>query len=93
MTPEEKARGKQNVSYGQWVTREVTMSFNPLPKREKVNPDGLTLMLRAFGDETASMPYAKAMRSFEAKMLEELAQELYEQPDVDYSDYEPEGDS
>lgn len=76
--------------YGQWITRRVELSFNPMPKRECVNRDGKTLKLREFPYAMASTPYNKAMRSRESYELAAAAQELIEQPDVDYTDYEVE---
>ncbi len=72
-TPEQRRTGEGAVytrakgtghepAYGQWVSRPVEMSFNPLPKRERVNPDGRTLQLRRFPADQESMPYPKALR-------------------------------
>jgi hypothetical protein len=77
-------------SYGQWKSREVALTFNPLPKRECVNPDGLTLALRKFPSIQMSVPYNKAVgqKSKEAKEMQVAAQELAEQPDGDLTVYE-----
>lgn len=80
--------GKQAPAYGQWITRSVEMSFNPLPKRECVSPDGVSLQLRSFPEDVTSMPYKKAVRSFEAIQLAEATLEMLEQPDADLIDYE-----
>jgi hypothetical protein len=71
-------------AYGQWIRRKVEMSFNPLPKRDTVNADGLTLKLREFSSFLRSVPYDKAMRSQEAKDLKAEFEILSEQPDHDY---------
>lgn len=77
-------------SYGQWVTREVALTFDPLPKRERINEDGVTLKLRAFPRDLRSIPYSRAVSgmSREASELIAAKQELMEQPDGDLIDYE-----
>ena len=75
-------------SYGQWITRKIELSFNPLPKRECVNRDGKTLKLRRFGMDRESTPYTKALVSREAVEMMAAAQELLEQPDADFAEYE-----
>lgn len=75
-------------SYGQWITRSVKLGFHPMPKREGINEDGLTLKLRELGDDVMSMPYTKAVKSNDAQVLEHVALELMEQPDADLADYE-----
>lgn len=79
---------KQEPRYGQWITRQVELTFNPMPKRLKVNPDGKTLMLRTFPSNQESMPYDKAIRSPEGEELERAYMEAIEQPDADLTDYE-----
>jgi hypothetical protein len=67
--------------YGQWVTRPIVMSFDPLPKRARVLPDGRTLELVRRND--ASYPYDRIRASLSpdttALRLAEL--EASEQPD------------
>lgn len=75
-------------SYGQWITRSVKLGFHPMPKREGINPDGLTLKLRELGHDVMSMPYSKAIKSQDALVMEHVALELAEQPDADLADYE-----
>lgn len=77
-------------SYGQWITRPVDMSFHPMPKRLCVNPDGFTLRLRSFSNDSTSLPYSRALgrMSEEAMMLRAAFEEIMEQPDGDLSDYE-----
>ena len=72
--------------YGQWIKRRVAMSFHPMPKRAGIMRDGTMLSLRKLGMEEYSVPYSKSMKSQEAKELEAMAQEILEQPDVDYVD-------
>jgi hypothetical protein len=75
-------------SYGQWITRKVELTFNPKPKRDGVNPDGKTLTLRQMPHDLVSQPYKKAIQSDEVREYKYLNQELLEQPDIDYADYE-----
>lgn len=77
-------------AYGQWVSRKVELSFNPMPKRACVNRDGLTLGLRSFSPSLTSVPYDRAMmmKSDDALEMQAAAQELMEQPDVDLTEYE-----
>lgn len=75
-------------AYGQWITRKVELNFDPMPKRECVNPDGKTLKLRSMPLDLMSAPYSKAFRSDEVKEYKWLNQELLEQPDIDLADYE-----
>lgn len=74
--------------YGQWTTREVEMSFNPMPKRAGITDDGHTLRLRYFRGDLESQPYKKAVISEEAREMMRSQLEVIEQPDVDMSDYE-----
>ncbi len=84
--------------YGEWVTREVTMSFNPMPKRFGLYPDGQRARLRYMGGpdpfsnelSEESTPYEKALLSPEAREMIAMNQEMMEQPDGDYADYEME---
>lgn len=82
--------GKPEPHYGQWLTREVTMSFNPNPKRDdtQLGDDGRMLLLRRFTQSVESEPYDKANISEEARELLRMALEMNEQPDKDVSDYE-----
>ncbi|MGH9966561.1 MAG: DNA polymerase [Pyrinomonadaceae bacterium] len=75
-------------SYGQWVTREIALSFHPMPKRESINDDN-TLKLRKLGN-VLSAPYSKAVsrKSKEGQVMGRAKLELSEQPDYDYADYE-----
>ena len=52
--------------YGQWRTRPIRMSFNPLPKRGAILADG-TLTLRDMPDDVVSLPYKRALLSPEAR--------------------------
>jgi hypothetical protein len=75
-------------SYGQWIMRPVEMGFHPLPKRERLNPDGLTLEIRRFPTDLESAPYKKAELSEEARELAAAKAELLEQPDADFGEYD-----
>lgn len=70
--------------YGQWIKREIEMGFNPMPKRAGLNSDGFTLGLRSLPNSRMSMPYDRAIRSYEAKAMAAMAQEEIEQPDSDF---------
>lgn len=77
-------------AYGQWITREVGMSFNPAPKRENtgLGDDGQSLLVRKLSEDIESAPYDKANLSEEARQLMRHMAELNEQPDKDFVDYE-----
>jgi len=73
--------------YGEWVERKVQMSFNPMPKRECVLPDGVSLKLRE-GFPYESVAYKKASPAPESVELERMREELLEQPDLDFEEIE-----
>ena len=77
----------QAPHYGEWIERPVDMTFNPMPKRERINPDN-TLSLRRLSYSKESTPYKKSMLSEDTKLLRLLSQELIEQPDVDHTEYQ-----
>jgi hypothetical protein len=79
-------------SYGQWIMRPVEMSFDPMPKRERLRDDGLTLQIRSFPLTLQSWPYKKALVSEEAAELIAAKEELLEQPDGDFRDADLMGD-
>lgn len=79
--------GHSMPSYGEWLLRPVDMTFNPMPKRESINPDN-TLKLRRLNYFDESVPYKKSMNSEDAKILRLLTQELLEQPDCDHTEYQ-----
>jgi hypothetical protein len=71
----------RSEDYGEWVNREIKLSFSPLPKREPGK--GNYLKTRSFrGQETA--PYDAALISPEAEQLRRETIEMLEQPDGDY---------
>lgn len=78
--------------YGQWITRKIIMSFNPMPKREGLNTDGVTLKLRDFPMDKESVSYKKATRSQDSREMEAQRIQMMEQPDGDLADYEHEDD-
>jgi hypothetical protein len=83
----EKDGYKRSPLYGQWTSRIIDMSFNPLPKRDEALADG-RLTLRYFPKQM-SQPYKRSVLSADAIMLKAVAQEVIEQPDgADWSDYE-----
>lgn len=90
--PDDKNPKKERPAYGQWIVRPVTMSFNPLPKRAGVLPNGRGLSLRELPLTAESTPYKKALRSQISREMEAQRLIMMEQPDVDLADYEFEDD-
>lgn len=77
-------------AYGEWISRRIEMSFDPMPKRERVAKDGKSLILRKFPKDMTSSPYRKsiAMLNKEAMEMAAMRLELEEQPDCDLSEYD-----
>lgn len=74
--------------YGKWLPRRVELSFDPMPKRDRVKDDGVSLVLRRFPGRR-SEPYVNAIKSEEARKLIAAKEELLEQPDPDFmNDFE-----
>jgi DNA polymerase type B, organellar and viral len=69
-------------AYGQWVSREVALTFFPMPKRSRVNNDN-TLEIRKFPLSQMSAAYDKAVRSADALEIEQAREDMIEQPDLD----------
>lgn len=77
---------RRGDDYGEWVEREIKLSFNPLPKRH-YGPEMKgykRLVTRNFAGQLTE-PYDAALESSEARDLELQTQELLEQPDGDYT--------
>jgi hypothetical protein len=72
-------------SYGQWISQPITVSFDPMPKRDGLESDGQSLRCRKVGG--TSTPYGKAVIGMQGKMLKKLAGVLAEQPDGDWTYY------
>jgi hypothetical protein len=72
---------KRSPQYGEWAMRPTDMSFNPLPKRERVLPNN-TLEVRRAPLKQESRPYARAFKSEEAMILRALQTIAEEQPDL-----------
>lgn len=73
--------------YGQWRDYPIEMTFDPLPKRERINDDN-TLEIRRFPNDLESKPYKKGVVSPEAMILRQMMTILLQQPDGDdASDY------
>lgn len=82
-----KYRYKRSPVFGEWIDRPVEMSFDPMPKREKVRPDG-SLSLRSFPHLT-SLAYKPGFTSSpEAELLKAMMQEATEQPEGELGHYE-----
>jgi hypothetical protein len=78
---------KRSPQHGQWSTRPIEMTFNPLPKRARALKDGRLVLRRFSGFE--SVPYDPAVLSLEALELKLAMIEMSEQPDGDdLTDYE-----
>lgn len=76
-----RANGDNNrPNYGQWIKRQVYMSFNPWPKRERVREDGSLVCRRVKGE---SLPYNRAVSRVENADIIAHANMLGEQPDFD----------
>ena len=63
------------------------MSFDPMPKRERVLANN-SLELRAMPENLESMPYQKALYSLDDMYMLVAEQEIMEQPDADLVTYE-----
>ncbi len=74
------------MSYGQWISRPVTMSFDPMPKRECLLPDGRSLKVRALPVNKTSMPYKRALKDSESIAMMAYQQMMLEQPDGDFAE-------
>jgi hypothetical protein len=77
---------RRSDDYGEWIEREIKLSFNPLPKRHEgpVTRDGYKrLVTRNFAGQLTE-PYDAALETSEARDLELQTQEILEQPDGDY---------
>lgn len=72
----------RSSDYGEWVEREIKLSFGALPKRE-LGKNNILLTRNFRGQETT--PYDAALVSPEAEELQRETRELLEQPDGDYS--------
>jgi hypothetical protein len=68
--------------YGEWVSRKVGMSFDPLPKRAGVMPDIRSLILRGMGT-AESVSYKKAGAGIEDEEMKQAMDILMEQPDAE----------
>lgn len=75
--------GPNAPRYGNWIRREIEMSFNPLPKRARMRADR-SLEVRRIELHRVSAPYDRAVLSPEALELMAAEEELREQPDLDF---------
>lgn len=88
------ARDGIKPAFGEWIGRKIEMTFDPMPKRQCVERDGVTLRIRRFPLTLESEPYAPAMGtgrnaplSEEALELIAYAEEMAEQPDYDLTEF------
>lgn len=78
-------------SFGQWVKRPIELSFNPLPKRADIQPNGALSLRNMACAESAPYQRAIATQSEEALMLRAAELEAAEQADGgDFVEYEVE---
>lgn len=75
-------------AYGQWIVMPIEMTFDPMPKRERVEADNVSLRIRRFPKSLESEPYRKAKHAFssDSLALRSFADIMIEQPDADLSD-------
>lgn len=79
-------------AYGEWIDCTVVMSFDPMPKRERLLSSKTGGAYSALGlrsiplDAPESMPYRKAILSEESAAMKAMMTEIEEQPDLDYAD-------
>lgn len=75
---------RRSLNYGEWMPRPTDMTFNPLPKRERILPGG-RLQIRRMPLDQTSLPYDRALKSKEAEELMALEMMQEEQPDLGFS--------
>lgn len=76
--------------YGQWCTRQIDMTFHPMPKRARINADG-SLSMRHLPNDYESEPYKPSVLSMDALALRLNTLEILEQPDgADFVEYDDE---
>lgn len=83
---------KRSDNYGQWITRTVDMSFDPMPKRKGIGDklfrqDARALTIRRIPLTLESAAYERALPK-EIVDLKILEIETLEQPDADWTDYD-----
>ena len=83
---------KRSPDYGQWITRQVDMSFDPMPKRKGVGArvwrqNAHALTIRRMPLKLESSDYTRAITK-EGLELKVAVMEAMEQPDAELVDYE-----
>lgn len=77
----------RTASCGEWVERQIRLSFTSLPKR--ATTEGQYLTIRNLTTEETSLPYKRSLLSEDAVQLRLAELEAEEQPDGgDYTDYD-----
>lgn len=72
---------RRSPTYGEWDEKVLRVSFDPMPKRERILPDG-SLLTRDFAGDLESVPYGRALvRDSETLALIQADLEASEQPD------------
>lgn len=79
---------RRSLDYGEWTPRPTDMTFDPMPKRERIAAGG-RLVVRRIDQKRESIPYTRALRSIDAQALRILQTIQEEQPDLKESRYEP----
>lgn len=80
---EEDYSFRRSLDYGEWTPRPTDMTFDPMPKRQKILKGG-RLQVRRMNLEQESRPYNRAIKSFEAVQLRAIKQMMEEQPDLNF---------
>ncbi len=73
----------RSPKFGQWYDRPLSLTFDPLPKRDGFERRGdfKNLAARRLPLDMRSMPYSRALESPDAKLLRMLGDEASDQPD------------
>ena len=88
ITVDSKRHYTRSTNYGQWKTRPIEMSFDPMPKRIPSSQRG-RLQVRKIPQNLQSKPYQKSLVSPEASALKLAFLDMSEQADGhDFADYE-----
>jgi hypothetical protein len=80
-SPREGAKRSKN--YGEWIDWPTEVSFDPRPKRERVEADGRTLKCWDYF-AAPSLPYDSAMKTDEDVLLQLAGLIAEEQPNADF---------
>ncbi len=76
----------RSPDYGEWVDWPTEVSFDPRPKRERVNSDGTLKCWDRF--DAPSLPYENALKDPESALMELALLIAEEQPDAEFGEFE-----